>query len=114
MSVADEFLQANQQYAGTFDKADLPVPPGRRVAVVACMDARLDPARFLGLQEGDAFEVRDAQNFFGPPLVMGVYDGLPVTIPMNLTEVTPLVGRVTHFANRHTAPEFGVFVVMRR
>ena len=60
MPVADEFLQANQQYAGAFDKGSLPMPPRRHVAAVTCMDARLDPARFLGLQEGDAHVIRNA------------------------------------------------------
>jgi len=60
MPVADEFVQADQQYAASFTKGDLPMPPGRRVAVVVCMDARLDPARFLGLQEGDAHVIRNA------------------------------------------------------
>ena len=60
MSVADEFLQANQQYAAAFDKGSLPMPPRRHVAVVTCMDARLDPAKFLGLQEGDAHVIRNA------------------------------------------------------
>src|SRR5579875_1822767 len=60
MSVADEFLQANERYAASFTKGDLPVPPARRVAVVVCMDARLDPARFLGLEEGDAHIIRNA------------------------------------------------------
>ena len=60
MPVADEFLQANQQYAATFDKGSLAMPPRRHVAVVTCMDARLDPAKFLGLQEGDAHVIRNA------------------------------------------------------
>jgi carbonic anhydrase len=60
MSVADEFLQANQGYAATFTKGDLPMPPGRHVAILACMDARLDPARALGLEEGDAHVIRNA------------------------------------------------------
>ncbi len=60
MSVADEFLQADERYAATFDKGDLPMPPARHVAVVACMDARLDPAKFLGLREGDAHVIRNA------------------------------------------------------
>lgn len=60
MSVTDEFLQANARYAARFTKGDLPMPPGCRVAVVACMDARLDPARFLGLEEGDAHVIRNA------------------------------------------------------
>ncbi len=60
MAVIDEFLQANEQYATHFTKGDLPLPPGRKVAVLACMDARLDPARFLGLEEGDAHVIRNA------------------------------------------------------
>lgn len=60
MTVTDEFLKANEQYAAQFTKGDLPMPPSRRVAVVACMDARLDPARMLGLEEGDAHVIRNA------------------------------------------------------
>ena len=60
MTVTDEFLTANAQYAATFDKGDLPLPPARRTAVLACMDARLDPARVLGLSEGDAHVIRNA------------------------------------------------------
>jgi carbonic anhydrase len=60
MSVADEFLKANEHYASHFTKGNLPMPPGRHVAVVACMDARLDPARMLGLEEGDAHVIRNA------------------------------------------------------
>jgi carbonic anhydrase len=60
MSVTDELLAANQAYAAAFDKGDLPLPPARRVAVLACMDARLDPARVLGLSEGDAHVIRNA------------------------------------------------------
>ena len=60
MSFADEFLKANEAYANSFDKSHLPMPPARRVAVVACMDARLDPARALGLKEGDAHVIRNA------------------------------------------------------
>ncbi len=60
MSAVDEFARADQQYAATFTKGDLPMPPGRHVAVVTCMDARLDPAKFLGLQEGDAHVIRNA------------------------------------------------------
>lgn len=60
MSVVEEFLAANSSYAATFDKGDLPLPPGRKVAVLACMDARLDPAKALGLSEGDAHVIRNA------------------------------------------------------
>ena len=60
MSVTDDLLDANTRYAATFTKGDLPLPPARRVAVLACMDARLDPARVLGLEEGDAHVIRNA------------------------------------------------------
>jgi carbonic anhydrase len=60
MSVVDEVTAANQRYASAFSKGDLPTPPGRKFAVVTCMDARLDPARFLGLEEGDAHVIRNA------------------------------------------------------
>ncbi|CAH0026246.1 unnamed protein product [Clonostachys rhizophaga] len=59
-SVIPEFEAANQKYAASFTKGDLPLPPGRKVAIVACMDARLDPARVLGLEEGDAHVIRNA------------------------------------------------------
>src|ERR1700751_4826132 len=60
MSVVDEVTQANEIYASGFDKGELPMPPGRKFAVVTCMDARLDPAPFLGLEEGDAHVIRNA------------------------------------------------------
>jgi len=60
MSVTDELLSNNDAYASVFDKGDLPLPPGKRVAVLACMDARLDPAKVLGLEEGDAHVIRNA------------------------------------------------------
>lgn len=60
MSVSDELLQANNKYAKTFDRGDLPMPPARRLAVVTCMDARIIPSRQLGLEEGDAHVIRNA------------------------------------------------------
>ena len=60
MSARDQLLAANDSYASGFAKGDLPMPPGRRFAVVTCMDARLDPAKFLGLEEGDAHVIRNA------------------------------------------------------
>ena len=60
MSVADELLRANDTYAASFTKGALPMPPGKHVAIIACMDARLDPARALGLEEGDAHVIRNA------------------------------------------------------
>jgi carbonic anhydrase len=60
MSVVDEVTAANERYASGFAKGALPMPPGRKFAVVTCMDARLDPAKFLGLEEGDAHVIRNA------------------------------------------------------
>ena len=60
MSVRDQIQAANERYAATFTKGELPMPPARRFAVVTCMDARLDPARLLGLEEGDAHVIRNA------------------------------------------------------
>ena len=60
MSEVPTFLKANERYAASFKKGHLPMPPARHVAVVACMDARLDPARALGLEEGDAHVIRNA------------------------------------------------------
>jgi carbonic anhydrase len=60
MSVTDELIRNNQAYAAGFDKGALPLPPARKVAIVACMDARLDPYAALGLSEGDAHVIRNA------------------------------------------------------
>ena len=60
MSVTDELVRANASYAKQFDKGDLTMPPARNVAVVTCMDARLIPSRFLGLEEGDAHVISNA------------------------------------------------------
>ena len=57
---ADACLAGNAKYAEKFAKGDLAAPPRRRAAVIACMDARLDPARLLGLKEGDAHVIRNA------------------------------------------------------
>jgi carbonic anhydrase len=60
MSASDELLQANTEYARTFDRGNLPMPPARRLAVVTCMDARIVPTRQFGLNEGDAHVIRNA------------------------------------------------------
>jgi carbonic anhydrase len=60
MSTVQEFLKANEAYAATFQQGNLPMPPARHVAVLTCMDARLHPARFLGLELGDAHVIRNA------------------------------------------------------
>jgi carbonic anhydrase len=60
MPVTDEIRSANERYSQSFSKGDLPMPPGRQFAIVTCMDARIDPARALGLEEGDAHVIRNA------------------------------------------------------
>jgi len=60
MSATDDLLKNAGEYAASFDKAELPLPPARKVAVLACMDARLVPSRVLGLKEGDAHVIRNA------------------------------------------------------
>ena len=60
MSATDDLLRNAEDYAASFDKGDLPLPPARKVAVVACMDARLNPYGILGLKEGDAHIIRNA------------------------------------------------------
>lgn len=60
-NILNEVLSANASYAANFgDKGNLPMPPGRRFAILTCMDARLDPAKFAGLSEGDAHVIRNA------------------------------------------------------
>jgi carbonic anhydrase len=59
--ILNEVLAANESYARDFgDKGKLPLPPARRFAILTCMDARLDPAKFAGLSEGDAHVIRNA------------------------------------------------------
>ena len=60
MSSTDNFVANAERYAASFDKGDLPMPPGKHTAVVACMDARLNPYGILGLSEGDAHVIRNA------------------------------------------------------
>ena len=60
-NVLNEVIAANQSYAAGFgEKRNLPMPPGRRFAILTCMDARLDPAKYAGLSEGDAHVIRNA------------------------------------------------------
>jgi carbonic anhydrase len=60
MGTLDALLENNRRFADSFDRGDLPIPPARRVAVVACMDARLHPEQVLGLDIGDAHVIRNA------------------------------------------------------
>src|SRR3712207_4412699 len=60
MSVVDELLEANKQFANGFEYGELPRPPMRKVAIVTCLDARIMPAQALGLKAGDANVIRNA------------------------------------------------------
>ncbi len=60
MSIIEEVLKANESYAQNFTLGDLPMPPGRKLAVVACMDARVTVEELLGLKTGDAHIIRNA------------------------------------------------------
>jgi carbonic anhydrase len=61
MSVRDEVLRANEEYVSSFgSKGELALPPARGFAILTCMDARLDPAKYAGLSEGDAHVIRNA------------------------------------------------------
>lgn len=60
MSATDELVRNNEAYTSSFDQGDLPMPPGRHLAVVACMDARLDVYAILGLDLGEAHVIRNA------------------------------------------------------
>jgi carbonic anhydrase len=60
MSTTDELLRNTQEYTKGFDKGDLPMPPGKKIAVLACMDARLNVYGIFGLREGDAHVIRNA------------------------------------------------------
>jgi len=60
MPTIDELIDNAEAYANTFDRGELPLPPAKRVAIVACMDARLNPYGLLGLHEGDAHVIRNA------------------------------------------------------
>jgi len=69
VSATDQLLENAQSYAAGFDKGDLPLPPGRRIAIVACMDARLNPYGLLGLSEGDAHIIRNAGGAVTPDVI---------------------------------------------
>ena len=60
MTTTEELLRNNGRYAESFAKADLPMPPGKKIAIVACMDARIETGRMLGIEEGDAHVIRNA------------------------------------------------------
>jgi carbonic anhydrase len=69
MTVTDELLRNNAEFASTFSNADLPMPPGKALAVVACMDARLNVYALLGLREGEAHVIRNAGGVVGDDVI---------------------------------------------
>jgi carbonic anhydrase len=69
MTVTEDLLANAERYAAGFAKGDLPLPPGLGVAVVACMDARLNPYGLLGLSEGDAHVIRNAGGAVTPDVL---------------------------------------------
>ena len=69
MSTIDQLLRHAGAYAREFDRGDLPMPPARRLAVLTCMDARIDPAALLGLREGDAHVLRNAGGLATPDMI---------------------------------------------
>jgi carbonic anhydrase len=69
MSATDELVRNAERYTETFDKGELPLPPGLHVAVVACMDARLNVYGLLGLTEGDAHVIRNAGGVVTPDVI---------------------------------------------
>jgi len=72
MPAREEVLEANARYAEQFDLRMLPGPPVRRLAVLTCMDSRLDPARFLGLEPGDAHVIRNAGAVVTDDVIRGL------------------------------------------
>jgi carbonic anhydrase len=72
MNAIDSFLEHNDRYARTFAKGDLSKVPATRVAIVTCMDARIDPARLLGIEEGDAHVIRNAGGFVTDDVIAGL------------------------------------------
>jgi carbonic anhydrase len=69
MSATDELVRNAERYTETFDQGELPLPPGLHVAVVACMDARLNVYGLLGLTEGDAHVIRNAGGVVTPDVI---------------------------------------------
>lgn len=65
-----------------------------------------------GLVAGDQFVIRDAQDFLGTPVLTGIFTNQLVSLPLNLTNVSPIFGEVTHFQNTHTPKEFNAFVIV--
>jgi carbonic anhydrase len=93
-AVHEEVLAANQAYAESFgEKAQLPMPPGRRFTILTCMDARLDPAKFAGLAEGDAHVIRNAGGRASDDAIRSLVISYKFSVQKNgLSFITPIVG----------------------
>ena len=87
--------------------------PGRANIVIYNWDSKSSVSVNVSgiLRSGQQYEVRDAMNFFGAPVASGIYGGSPIAIPMAGLTIAPPVGQVS-FAPKHTAPEFGTFVLL--
>lgn len=98
-TIKNEVLAANQRYVSSFgDKGKLPMPPGRRFAILTCMDARLDPAKYAGLAEGDAHVIRNAGGRASDDAIrslvisyklLGTREGLSFTTPTAAWKPSP-------------------------
>jgi carbonic anhydrase len=91
MTVTDELLRNAERYAASFDKGSLPMPPGRHVAIVTCMDARVNPYGIFGLSEGDAHVIRNAGGAITDDVIRSL------TISQRLLETTEIL--VVHHAD---------------
>ncbi len=72
MSSTDAYVANAERYAASFDKGDLPLPPAKATAVVACMDARLNPYGICGLSEGDSHVIRNAGGLVAIPVAAAI------------------------------------------
>src|SRR5438132_2348525 len=72
MTASDDFVRSAEAYAASFNKGQLPMPPAQQVAVVACMDARLNVYGALGLSEGDAHVIRNAGGVVSDDVIRSI------------------------------------------
>ena len=100
--VLKEVLEANRKYSGSFgEKGKLGLPPARRFAILTCMDARMDPAKFAGLAEGDAHVIRNAGGRASDDAVTSVDCGLVQDWPSFPTTHQGVAGVVNRSSSRH-------------
>ena len=97
MSVTDEYLANNAEYAKSFS-GPLPLPPSKHVAVVACMDARLNVYGVLGLNEGEAHVIRNAGGVITDDEIRRMAPQAPTTTPIRVPSIDPIT------SNRRLAP----------